>query len=78
MPREEEGEYSPIFSKDNPSIRDYLKSIGVLVPLSKSQQPSNQILAKLLQFLRTQCSQLPHEYIVWSVSWILVPILMSV
>lgn len=77
--REEVGEYSPVISKDDPpAVKDYLVKIGTLSPLKQNQQPTNMILVKCLTFLRAQMNQIPHHYLVWSISWISLPILMPI
>jgi len=77
--REEVGEYSPIFSKDDPpQVKNYLVQSGILTPLKKNQQPTNLILVKILSFLRTQANAIPHHYLVWSVSWIVLPIMFNI
>ncbi len=75
--REEKAEYSPIISlNDPPGVQDYLKKIGILVPVQKSQKSTNVLLSSGLKFLRAQAANVPHHYLVWSISWMAVPILM--
>ena len=77
--RKEVGEYSPVFSKeDPPAVKNYLVQSGILSPLKKNQHPTNLILVKVLSFLRTQANTIPHHYLVWSVSWIVLPILFNI
>ena len=72
-------EYSPPVSKDDPpAIKEYLEQVGITTPLRKNQHPTNFILVKILTFLRSQTTLIPHHYLVWSVSWIALPILMPI
>ena len=74
--REEEREYSPVMTIDDPpALKEYLNKIGILTPLKR--QPSNTILTVPLQFLRIQANRVPHHILVWSISWIILPICMN-
>ena len=74
--REEIGDYSPVISKDDPpAVQQYLEKIGILTPLKSNQKPTNLVLLRILTFLRKQATKIPHHYLVWSVSWIILPIL---
>ena len=73
--RDSETEYSPVMTIDDPpALKDYLTKIGILSPLKN--QPTNMIFVQLLQFLRKQTNQVPHHILVWSISWIIVPIIL--
>ena len=62
--RREVGEYSPPISKTNaPAVKEYLTNIGILTPPKENQKSTNNFLAKILKFLRTQLIQ-PHHYLV--------------
>lgn len=76
--REEVGEYSPILTKDDSGLKDYLKKVGILVPLKAAQKSTNMILAQLLSYLRAQTCIVPHHVLVWSISWIVLPILFPI
>ena len=74
--RQEEREYSPVMTIDDPpALKEYLSKIGILTPLKR--QPSNLILVQVLQFLRKQANRVPHHILVWSISWIILPIFMN-
>ena len=74
--RQEEREYSPVMTIDDPpALKEYLSKIGILTPLKR--KPSNLILVQVLQFLRKQANQVPHHILVWSISWIILPIFMN-
>ena len=75
--RTEVGEYTPVMALDDPpQFGEYLTKIGILTPPKKSQKSTNRILAKFLQYLRSQTRQIPHHYIVWSLFWIFLPIVL--
>ena len=75
--REEQSEYSPVMTIDDPpAFKNYLSQLGILSPIKT--QPTNLILVQLLQFLRKQTNQVPHHILVWSISWIvLIPFFMK-
>ena len=73
--RELKAEYSPAISlNDHSGVADFLKKIGILVPVKPGQKTTNLMLGKPLKFLRDQAKFIPHHYLVWSISWIVVPL----